>query len=109
MIKQRLALLALPLLVAAAAPHDPARLRDAALNDDLAWNLVEGLTTEIGPRLAGSRAEMNARNWAVVRLKALGFKNVRIEPFEIPGWERGEERGEILAPYPQKLALTAPT
>ncbi|MBI1365479.1 MAG: peptidase M28 family protein, partial [Alphaproteobacteria bacterium] len=29
-------------------------LIDRALKDDVAWTFVEGLTTEIGPRLAGS-------------------------------------------------------
>lgn len=107
MRKQRFALLALPFLIAAAPPHDPAKLRDAALKDDLAWTITEGLTTEIGPRLPGSAAEARARDWAVAKLKSLGFKNVRIETFDIPGWERGEERGEIVAPFPQKLSLTA--
>src|SRR3546814_6091327 len=36
---------------------DVAALRDAALKDDVAWDIVEGLTTEIGPRLAGTEAE----------------------------------------------------
>lgn len=100
-----LALAALPAL-AFAAP-DPAKLRDAALGDTLAYEIVEELTTEIGPRPAGTDAEARARDWAVVKLKALGFKNVRIEPFDMPVWERGEERAEIVAPFPQKLVLTA--
>ena len=29
-------------------------LRERALADDTAWRLVESLTTEVGPRLAGS-------------------------------------------------------
>src|SRR6478735_7370526 len=106
MRKQRLALFALPLLIAA-APHDAARLRDAALKDETAWDIVEGLTTEIGQRQAGSPSEARARDWAVHKLKSMGFKNVRIETFDVPGWERGEEHGEIVAPYPQRLALTA--
>ncbi len=101
-----LALAALPTF-ALAQPLDPAALRDQALNDDTAWNVVADLTTEIGPRLAGSEAEARARDWAVTRLKTLGFSNVRIEPFEIDGWERGVERGEILAPFAQPLVLTA--
>jgi hypothetical protein len=107
MIKQRLALLSQPLHKAAAPPHDPATLRDAALKDDTAWKITEALTTEIGPRLAGSAQEARARDWAVQKLKSLGFKNVRIETFDISGWERGEERGAIVSPYPQPLALTA--
>src|SRR3546814_5985312 len=40
---------------------DVAALRDAALKDDVAWDIVEGLTTENGPSLAGTAAEARAR------------------------------------------------
>jgi carboxypeptidase Q len=100
------AALASPLL-AQARPEETARLRDAALTDTLAWDITEGLTTEIGPRKAGSEAEARARDWAVAKLKALGFANVRIEMFDVPYWERGEASAEITAPYPQSLTLTA--
>ncbi|HEX8571129.1 MAG TPA: M20/M25/M40 family metallo-hydrolase [Allosphingosinicella sp.] len=83
------------------------RLRDAALKDEVAYDIVEGLTTEIGPRPAGTEAEARAREWAVRRLKALGFANVHVEPYDMPVWVRGEERAEIVAPFPQKLAVTA--
>ena len=56
-----------------------AALRDAALDDDLAYAITEGLTTEVGPRLAGTEAEARARGWGVARLKALGFGNVHVE------------------------------
>ncbi len=84
-------------LAAQAIPAQTATLRDAALSDDLAWDITEGLTG----------AEARARDWAVARLKALGFANVRIEPFDVPYWERGEASAEILAPFPQSLMLTA--
>ena len=94
---------------AAAPPVDPkvAALRDAALDDDYAWDIVEGLTTEVGPRLAGTPAEARARAWAVAKLFALGFANVRVEHFDMPVWVRGAESAEILAPFPQPLVLTA--
>ena len=90
-------------------PVDPrvAALRDAALHDQYAWDITEGLTTEVGQRLAGTEAEARARNWAVARLKALGFTNVRVEPFDMPTWTRGPESAEILAPFPQKLVVAA--
>lgn len=97
---------ALP-LPAAAQQMDAAQMRDAALTDDIAWDITEGLTTEVGPRLAGTEAEARARDWAVKKLTALRFKNVRIEPFKMPVWVRGEETAEIVAPFPQKLYLTA--
>jgi hypothetical protein len=85
-----------------------AALRDNALaNDHYAWDITEGLTTEVGQRLAATEAEARARNWAVKRLTAMGFSNVHIEPFTMPVWTRGAESAEIVSPYPQKLAVTA--
>jgi len=98
---------ALPSYAFAQAPDRAAELRDAALGDDVAWNIVEGLTTEIGPRMAATEAEARARDWAVAKLKALGFANVRIEPYAMQGWLRGEETAEIVSPFPQKMAVTA--
>lgn len=105
------------LLLAAAAVHalslpalaqmDPAALREAALKDEVAWDITEGITTEVGPRLAGTPAEARARAWAVKKLTALGFSNVRDEPFRMKTWVRGEETLEVLAPFPQPLKLTA--
>ena len=43
----------------------------------------------------------------MVKLKALGFKNVHIETYMMPVWVRGEETAEIVGPYPQKLTLAA--
>ena len=80
-----------------------AAIRDRALADATAWNLVESLTTEIGPRPAGSPALARAKDWAIAKLTALGFVNVRAEPFEAEAWIRGEERAEVTAPYPQPL------
>ena len=85
-----------------------AALRDDALaNDHYAWDIVEGLTTEVGQRLAATEAEERARDWAVRRLTAMGFANVRVEPFTMPVWTRGAESAEIVSPFPQKLAIAA--
>ena len=58
-----------------------AQLRDRALRDETAWNVLESLTTEIGPRPAGSPALARARDWGVAELKGLGFANVHVEVF----------------------------
>lgn len=75
--------------------------------DNLAYEIVEGLTTEVGPRLAGTEAEARGRAWGMAKLKSLGFSNVRIETYDMPVWVRGIETAEIISPYPQKLVLTA--
>jgi hypothetical protein len=91
-----------------AADAAVAALRDDALDKDhYAWDITEGLTTEVGQRLAATEAEARARDWAVKRLTAMGFSNVRVEPFTMPVWTRGAESAEILSPFPQKLAIAA--
>jgi carboxypeptidase Q len=85
----------------------PALAMAAPAQKDVAYDIVEGLTTEVGQRLAGTEAEARARAWAVVKLKALGFSNVRIETYDMPVWVRGVETAEILSPFPQKLIVTA--
>ena len=42
-----------PTRIPDAALKTAAQLRERALADDTAWDFIEGLTTEIGPRLAG--------------------------------------------------------
>lgn len=74
---------------------------------DVAWDILAGLTTEVGPRMPGSEAEARARTWADARLKALGFSNVTVEPFPIRGYVRGRDEASLIAPIPFRLAVTA--
>lgn len=81
-------------------------LGQAALESDLAYEITESLTVEVGPRLAGTPQEARARDWAVQTLEELGFANVRVEDFELDLWTRGRsiyEEVAISAPYPQEL------
>jgi hypothetical protein len=95
------------------APLSPAlesavtALQQAGLRDTAGLKFVEDLTTEVGPRLAGSEAEARARAWAIRRLTAMGFENVRSEEFPVPYWARITESAEVVAPSPQKLVITA--
>ncbi|QGP78445.1 M20/M25/M40 family metallo-hydrolase [Sphingobium sp. CAP-1] len=90
-----------------AAPADSAAIREAALKDDVAWDFTEGLTTEVGPRPAGTPREALGRDWAVAKLKALGFSNVRAEPYKMPVWERVRDEAHIVSPFPQNLVIAA--
>ena len=103
----RAAILGLCLAASAACadPQKAAQLRDAALRDGTAWDVLESLTTEIGPRPAGSAAAARARDWGVVKLTAQGFANVHVEPFPKKAWLRDAEAGEIAGPFPRRLAL----
>lgn len=95
-------------LSATPPPPPPTAAELAQRGDDPAWSIVEGLTTEIGARLAGTEAEAAARKWAVARLTAMGFQNVREEPYRMPTWVRGAEEASLIGPFhPQKLAIAA--
>ena len=90
-----------------AAVATAVQLRDRALTDDTGWKVVESLTTEVGPRLAGSEADARAVQWAVAKFKQLGFDKVWTEPVTFPKWERRSEHGEVLGAHSQQLVLTA--
>lgn len=96
-----------PTTIPTAALEVAAQLREQGLKDDLAYAITEQLTTEIGPRLAGSDADLKAREWMVAKFKALGFDKVWTEPVSFPKWVRRSERAEVLAPFPQPLSVTA--
>ena len=78
-----------------------------ALDSRLAFEIVESLTTEVGPRLAGSEAEARAREWGVSTGAALSFDRVSIEEFSMPFWERGEMNITMTSPYEMELHGTA--
>ncbi|MEO1421236.1 MAG: M28 family peptidase, partial [Pseudomonadota bacterium] len=82
-------------------------LIERGLSDDIGYGFVRDLTTEVGPRLAGSEAEQRARDWSVKKLEALGFEDIRVENFDIPYWSRLVDRASIVSPAPQALVVTA--
>jgi len=99
-----LSLIATP--VFAADPADTAAaLRDRALTDATAWTVLEDLTSEIGPRPAGSPNMARARDWAVQTFRELGFSNIKVEEFAKPSWTRGAESASIVAPNPFQLSI----
>jgi len=90
-MKHFLLVLSLALPLQALADTAPARisdeslalatqLREQAMAGSGAYDMVESLTTEVGPRLAGSEADARAVAWAVAKFKALGFDKVYTEP-----------------------------
>lgn len=80
---------------------------DAALSgDNIAYGFAEGITTEVGPRQAGTEAEARGRAWAVAWLKANGFANVADEPFMMDTWVPGDiARARVTGPFAQDLVV----
>jgi len=90
----------------AALADTAARVRERALSGSGAYDILESLTTETGPRPAGSPAFARAKDWAIAKMTALGFQNVHAEPFTILAWFKGAETAEVTAPFPQPLVIT---
>lgn len=82
-------------------------LRDKAINDDSAYEILKSLTTEVGARHPGTPGEKAGIEWGINKLKALGFDKVYTENVNMNGWVRGVETAEVLLPSYQKLIITA--
>jgi len=83
------------------------QIKQQALKSDLAWSLVESLTTEVGPRMPGTPGDKAGVEWAVKKLNSLGFDKVWTEPATFPKWIRYSESASVISPSPQKLHITA--
>jgi len=82
-------------------------LRERGLADDTTWRLVESLTTEVGPRSAGSPGDAAAVAWAKREMQRLGFANIRTMAVTVPHWVRGEAQLAVLSPWPQPMPVLA--
>jgi carboxypeptidase Q len=87
--------------------EEAAALRDSALAEADSWRHAWSLTTEVGPRLAGSAGDRAAVAWALANLADLGFDAIRPQPVIVPSWQRGEAEVRIRRPFPQSLAAVA--
>lgn len=82
-------------------------LRDQVARGSAAFGFVRDLTTEVGPRSAGSAGDAAAVQWAVARLQAMGFPHVYTQEVSVPHWDRGELEVRTLSPFPQRLAAAS--
>ncbi len=82
-------------------------LRDSTLAGSEAYLIAESLTTEVGPRMAGSANDARAVAWAQAKFTELGFDRVWLQSVSYPKWVRRSEHAEVLAPYPQPLHVRA--
>lgn len=101
-------LLSSALLSACSGTNDELQdLKDTSLNSDLGYEILESLTTEVGPRLVGSANDKKAVDWAVAKFESLGFDKVWTEEVEHYAWARGPISLEIKSPFPQRLNAIA--
>ena len=70
-----------------------AQLRETALASDLGYRITESLTTEVGPRLAGSEADARAVAWARGQVQGAGLRQ---------GLDRAGHLPEVGAPQRER-------
>lgn len=73
----------------------------------VAYERLSYLCDRIGPRPAWSPAFARAAQWAAEVMKQDGLENVRLQPVEVPVWERGPGRLLMLAPAQRELPVLA--
>lgn len=97
-----------PAVIPEALANQAILLRERALQDNLSVDIVESITTEVGPRRVGTEGDRRAIAWAQAKFDELGFDRVWVEEFEVEhGWIRGAAEAEVVAPYPHNLVMTA--
>ncbi len=82
-------------------------LREAAAESDLAYQITESLTTEVGPRMAGTEGDEKAVAWGIAKLNELGYDRVYTEPVTFRSWHRGQADAQVISPFSQPLTITA--
>ncbi len=83
------------------------QLKQSSLKSDLSYQLIESLTTEVGNRLMGTEGDKRSIDWAVKKMKALGFDKVWTEEVKGTYWQRGHAHAEIVSPYPHHVVVLA--
>lgn len=93
----------------AASPDvDPAalaKIRDAAMQSNYAYERLEDLTDLVGPRLSGSAGAAAAVQQVAEAMRKLGAK-VTLQPVKVPHWVRGEEKAELVGYTGQPQGVT---
>lgn len=88
-----------------------ARIREAALHSNWAFERLTDLTDKIGPRLSGSPQADAAVAQVAAALRQENLQ-VTLDPVMVPHWVRGEERAEVIrfpgqvASFQHRLVLT---
>ncbi len=80
------------------------QLKQTSLHSELSYQILESLTTEVGNRRLGTAGDKKAIQWAVAKMKALGFDKVWTEDVTSPQWLRGDIEAKIISPYAHDLA-----
>ena len=89
-------------LISAVGAGEPAKPGPA----EAAHAFLQRLWDDIGPRVTGSAGNAAALDRVEAELRAMGYAPKR-DRFTMPGWRRGEDRADMIAPFPRRLRIAA--
>lgn len=81
------------------------QLIGAALTDEVGWEKLIYLTTQVGHRLSGSIGLEKAIEWAGETMQKEGLENVTLQPVMVPHWVRGAEHAHVVGPVERRLSI----
>ena len=82
-----------------------ARLIEAALESQRAYDRLAVMCDRFGPRFSGSTNLEHAIDWCLSEMKKDGFSNVRGEKVMVPHWVRGKESATLVSPRKRSLPM----
>lgn len=101
-------LLSLSLGTAHAQKEDSLTIRkiyDEVLEHGKSYEWLRQLTSEVGPRLSGSKGAEKAVIWAKDLLEKQGFDRVFLQEVMVPHWVRGKKEEAFILNNKQKVAV----
>jgi carboxypeptidase Q len=99
------------MLSPAVAQHDTSQPQSAQIAGSIlvgghSIDYARELSDGFGGRVSGSLAYQRAAEWAATQFRAMGIKDVRLEPFTVPnGWERISAQARMIAPLDRPLQV----
>ena len=83
-----------------------ASIAGEAMMDGKPYQYLEELSDDIGGRVTGSPAAVQAIAWGAEKMKAIGLENVHTEPWQMSrGWTRISASAEILSPAHHHMTI----
>jgi carboxypeptidase Q len=83
------------------------KIRQEETDHSQIMHTMHYLTDIYGPRLTGSPNHKAAADWAIGEMKAWGFENAHLEPWDFghPGWSNERATGYIISAYPRSTDI----
>jgi len=74
---------------------------------DESYEVLRQLCDEIGHRFGGSASEKAGAEFLKRKMEEYGLENVRLEPFQMAGWERGSAALKLIEPVEKDYSCVA--